>query len=949
MSSTLLQTVRPSSRVLELSRRRWSSFAMPSFGLMLTVLSTVTLQAQPVIQLFIDKTMLSPGQSAVVAPVLISGTMPSRDLALSASPQIGTIMRVTTGSFLYRAPSSLSASVNVVLSLRIGGLAQPVTGTVSIIVPTSSGTTNVAPTPPPPQVLQILPSTVSITAGSGLAFSALLNGVNTSGVVWDLNPLIGNLTSNGYYQSPASVAAPTAVQVRARLSSNLSVAATANIEVKPMVSIQLMPSSVSISPGGTAQFVSSVSGTTNSGVSWQLSPNLGTINAGLYRAPASVLSSTQVRVIATSLADPTRSASALVNITPPPITSSISLPIEVLGAAGTTASAQFALTASQVLAARNLYLQIHGLDFSEEGSVQLNGGPWIALNEGNFRLNKLDAAYGGIGGGYSTLQGRIGLLSAWLNAGTNTIRFRFNRTDGITNGFRVLAFNVEDLVGQRLLASSAFVEDNPSAWKMPYSDPTSIAQGKSLWYNAALTTPLAGGIQAKCADCHAHDGRDLKYFGYSNASIRARSQFHGLTAFQGDLIASYIRSLPVPTLGRPWNPPYQPGPGLDSRPITAWAAGAGLAAVAPDDRTTVRAIFPYGFESSPISVNGNLSAREIPITQQLPDWNHWLPQIHPKDAFAGFLKSRWYLEYTYMRNDLRPGIPSTYVSQRDRMNLWSVFRTEFLAPYYLSGITTETAQRSMYSAYLWAMVKKWEVNQEFGLEAMSRDWFGPQADDRAWMGQDSFFTSPHMAALPGDVPGLRNGSKTTYRYLSFVWYHLQLILNNSNKTQNGASPIDWPYTYGSIKDMNHISPQAGILTIWLAKAMQISQNGATPDIRDVGWTPQINKIDALTHAEQHPRMFEQLGDSERNALVNVLLGEWLRKVRTFKPSQFYSGGHTTQNELPDSRVLFDGNWPSRFLNMLRYCKAWGVNSTTRQEAIQWAQSMWPKYNWQGEL
>ena len=59
--------------------------------------------------------------------------------------------------------------------------------------------------------------------------------------------------------------------------------------------------------------------------------------------------------------------------------------------------------------------------------------------------------------------------------------------------------------------------------------------------------------------------------------------FHGLTAQQGDQIASYIRSLNMPSPGWPWNPPYQPGPGLDSQPVSNWAAGAGINAVLDSD------------------------------------------------------------------------------------------------------------------------------------------------------------------------------------------------------------------------------------------------------------------------------------------------------------------------------------------------------------------------------
>jgi hypothetical protein len=84
-------------------------------------------------------------------------------------------------------------------------------------------------------------------------------------------------------------------------------------------------------------------------------------------------------------------------------------------------------------------------------------------------------------------------------------------------------------------------------------------------------------------DCHTEDGRDLKYFNFSNYSIVSRSCFHGLSTRQGEQIASYIRSLPLPNPGRPWNPPYQPRPGVDARPVSHWAVGAGLAWVLNQD------------------------------------------------------------------------------------------------------------------------------------------------------------------------------------------------------------------------------------------------------------------------------------------------------------------------------------------------------------------------------
>ena len=97
---------------------------------------------------------------------------------------------------------------------------------------------------------------------------------------------------------------------------------------------------------------------------------------------------------------------------------------------------------------------------------------------------------------------------------------------------------------------------------------------------------------AKCGDCHTQNGADLKYFGYSNNAIIERSKFQGLSETQGQQIASYIRSLPVKAVGRPWNPPYQLGPGITTKPNDEWAAGAGIDNVLENDWDTVPSIFP---------------------------------------------------------------------------------------------------------------------------------------------------------------------------------------------------------------------------------------------------------------------------------------------------------------------------------------------------------------------
>ena len=134
----------------------------------------------------------------------------------------------------------------------------------------------------------------------------------------------------------------------------------------------------------------------------------------------------------------------------------------------------------------------------------------------------------------------------------------------------------------------------------------------------------------------------MKYFNYSDKSIIARSKYHGLSDEDSNAIASYIRTLNVPyqEKGRPWNPPYQPGPGLDSKPVSSWAAGAGIEAVVDYDLQTYKALFPNGTDAGikyddgvgPINFNKSLNMREIPIVIQMPDWKDWLPRNHLKDV-----------------------------------------------------------------------------------------------------------------------------------------------------------------------------------------------------------------------------------------------------------------------------------------------------------------------------
>jgi len=116
------------------------------------------------------------------------------------------------------------------------------------------------------------------------------------------------------------------------------------------------------------------------------------------------------------------------------------LPIEIVGESGTTSSVVVDVPAPRAREVRSLWMQIHGLSFADMVSVQINNSAWFSLNNDTVAVAEPGKRYGGIGGGFSTLKLTLALPADVVVDGANTIRFRFNKSDGVVSGFRVVAF-----------------------------------------------------------------------------------------------------------------------------------------------------------------------------------------------------------------------------------------------------------------------------------------------------------------------------------------------------------------------------------------------------------------------------------------------------------------------------------------------------------------------------
>lgn len=617
-------------------------------------------------------------------------------------PQVGSVS--STG--LYTAPASVSASTSV----RVVVYVIPVTKTTAPLIVAANLTVV-------PVSVSVTPSTSSLGPNQTQAFTATVTNTTNTAVTWSTSPAVGTVSASGLYTAPASIASAQSVTVTAKSVADGTKTAVATVSLVPPVIVKLNQTSVALTQGKTTQFTASVANATNTSVTWSLSPAVGTISSsGLYTAPSVISVQQTVTVTATSVASPAVLASATITLSPP-VQPAIVLPLEVMASSGTaTNSVQVNVPANSALSGPiSLWLQIHGLEYQTQASVQVNNSGWIALNSTNTQLQGLANNYGGIGGGFSTLTMLVPLPSNAVQAGTNTISFQFNGTDGNSSGFRVLGLNVQLPNGTQLVSASSFTQADPSAWSAPLTDAADIAAGQTLYQTASLVVPQASGspisIKAHCGDCHTQDGRDLKYFNYSNNSIYIRSMFHGLNSTQANQIVSYIRSLttPAPASAAPWNPPYQPGPGLDSQPVADWAAGAGLSAVLASDSQMEQYLVPGG-STSGWAANQILNMRDLPIAMQLPDWNHWLPRIHPIDSFGSTFTSSDYAGlYPALRGQLVANSTTAYQNALGTFDNWSNAQDSLLSTFE-GSVTNWDANNNrtvLYSAALWMMVKLW--------------------------------------------------------------------------------------------------------------------------------------------------------------------------------------------------------------------------------------------------
>src|SRR5215469_7332719 len=257
---------------------------------------------------------LSRGQSTILTALNNGGPA---EVSWSLYPNLGSI---TSG--VYIAPDTIPTS-QIVTVTAVSNLNPNYTATAQISLlangPSKAGAS-----------VFVYPTSATLSPGQGIFFQASVIG-SPQGVSWSVSPAIGTI-NNGYYYAPNVIQFSQTVTLAATSLANPGLAASVLVYLvgnspapstpappspsspTQSMSMQLSPVTVSLAPQQTAHFTVNTTGGLSTAATWSVVPNMGTISNGMYSAPASIPSPTTVTVVATSMSDPSKNASAAITL-----------------------------------------------------------------------------------------------------------------------------------------------------------------------------------------------------------------------------------------------------------------------------------------------------------------------------------------------------------------------------------------------------------------------------------------------------------------------------------------------------------------------------------------------------------------------------------------------------------------------------------------------------------
>jgi hypothetical protein len=187
-----------------------------------------------------------------------------------------------------------------------------------------------SPPPPPPSVtVTVTPTTGSVLLGNSQTLTATVTNTTDTSVTWSVNnipggsPSTGTITAAGVYTAPTDLPSPVIVQATATSQADATKSATAQITITSDIGISVAPPNASVELGATQAFHAAITsaGHPDISVRWSLSgaacpAACGSVDLnGNYTAPGILPSTATATITAQSVADPSKLATAPINIT----------------------------------------------------------------------------------------------------------------------------------------------------------------------------------------------------------------------------------------------------------------------------------------------------------------------------------------------------------------------------------------------------------------------------------------------------------------------------------------------------------------------------------------------------------------------------------------------------------------------------------------------------------
>jgi chitinase len=175
------------------------------------------------------------------------------------------------------------------------------------------------PPPPPSITVTVNPTTASIQVGATEQFTCAVANSNNQQCNWTATA--GTISATGLYTAPATPGAYTVTATAAADTTKTASAAVAVTAPPSQVQVTITPATVNLDSDRTQLFTCTVTGSTNTACTLSVREGAagGTISdTGHYTPPTPTENGGTYHVVATSVADPSRTAVATVNVGPRP-------------------------------------------------------------------------------------------------------------------------------------------------------------------------------------------------------------------------------------------------------------------------------------------------------------------------------------------------------------------------------------------------------------------------------------------------------------------------------------------------------------------------------------------------------------------------------------------------------------------------------------------------------